>query len=322
MSISSKLHSLLFSSLIAFLYPASLYIWPNALNRVRDDPGTIKRNFISVTICLIISFKSLSVYKQWCDNFTSSSNSIFDYINIKSYPNWWEFFFKCTLLPLITVAILFLGPICFEIQQLYQSLPSCDYQLFRIKRILKLYFCQLYNCCYDTIILRNLLISPITEELLYRGILHSILIPFWPTALAVLISSTLFGSMHLHYFVRSGNWCQTELLHALIKCTYTTLFGMYASIEYIESGNIITPILLHTFCNWNGLPDFQMLFSKKRYYYLTLAGFIIWCFHLIHLSLYWFELFKPKRRNPILQIVLLDFSCRLLLLLINWNVDL
>lgn len=283
----SQLHSLVFSSLIASLYPASLYVWPNLNHHNRDDPFIIKRNIASITVALIISLKSLVIYKQWCEDGGDSAQSLyrssFQYLNFITYNNWWSFVYRSILVPVFAVVILFAGPLIADLKQLLDALPRCPYNQSRWKQLARLYGGQMYQYCFDLIIIRNLVISPITEELVFRGILLSILAPFWSKTMAILISSILFGAMHLHYFLSSVHWTEWFRLNpAHLKCTYTTLFGIYASIEYLHSGQIITPILLHAYCNLNGVPNFRTLLTNRLVATLTIGGVLFFGYHIVN----------------------------------------
>lgn len=46
------------------------------------------------------------------------------------------------------------------------------------------------------------------------------------------------------------------MLRSALQFTYTTLFGGYATFVYLRTGSLLSVILVHTFCNWMGLPRF------------------------------------------------------------------
>ncbi len=41
----------------------------------------------------------------------------------------------------------------------------------------------------------------------------------------------------------------------LLQLAYTTLFGSIASAVFLSSRSFLATALVHTFCNWQGLPD-------------------------------------------------------------------
>ncbi|WP_297629678.1 CPBP family intramembrane glutamic endopeptidase [uncultured Clostridium sp.] len=82
-------------------------------------------------------------------------------------------------------------------------------------------------------ILATILIAPITEELVFRGVLFNYLrrrIPFWP---AVIISSVSFGILH-------GNISQG---------VFAALLGIILALMYAYTDSLIGDILVHILCN-------------------------------------------------------------------------
>lgn len=74
----------------------------------------------------------------------------------------------------------------------------------------------------------TVIISPISEELVFRGVLLSRLRLVTPTIFAVLISSLLFGSLHSFGSIISA-----------------FVFGICMAILYLKTDNICVPILTH-----------------------------------------------------------------------------
>lgn len=81
--------------------------------------------------------------------------------------------------------------------------------------------------CVDSII-----IAPLSEELIFRGIILNRLNRKIPLILAILISSIIFGS-----------------LHEFEGCISATIFGICMCIVYLKTENILVPISLHTINN-------------------------------------------------------------------------
>lgn len=44
------------------------------------------------------------------------------------------------------------------------------------------------------------------------------------------------------------------ILRSVFQFTYTTMFGWFATFVYLRTGSLLAVILVHTFCNWCGLP--------------------------------------------------------------------
>lgn len=74
----------------------------------------------------------------------------------------------------------------------------------------------------------TLIVSPISEELVFRGVLLSQLRHFVPTTFAIIITSLLFGSLHSFGGIISA-----------------VVFGICMAILYLKTDNICVPILAH-----------------------------------------------------------------------------
>ena len=90
--------------------------------------------------------------------------------------------------------------------------------------------------------LRNLLIAPITEEIMFRSILLPPLVSsgFSPVKSAW-ITPQFFGVAHFHHYFTKRNECATKQLffELLLQWSYTTLFGAYASHVFIRTGSLL-----------------------------------------------------------------------------------
>jgi prenyl protein peptidase len=107
---------------------------------------------------------------------------------------------------------------------------------------------------------RNYIAGPLTEELLFRSTiipLH-LLAHISPTKI-IFLTPLYFGIAHVHHFYEfTLTHPHTPLLPALLRSlfqlTYTSLFGWYAAFLYLRTGSLVTVVLVHSFCNWCGLP--------------------------------------------------------------------
>ncbi|KAL9112679.1 MAG: hypothetical protein Q9227_002982 [Pyrenula ochraceoflavens] len=109
---------------------------------------------------------------------------------------------------------------------------------------------------------RNFVAGPITEEVLFRSAiipLH-ILAKLSPTRI-VFASPLYFGIAHIHHFYEFKLThphvpTPPALIRSLFQFAYTTIFGWYAAFLYLRTGSLPAVILVHSFCNWCGLPRF------------------------------------------------------------------
>ncbi|KAL8908205.1 MAG: hypothetical protein Q9207_000926 [Kuettlingeria erythrocarpa] len=107
---------------------------------------------------------------------------------------------------------------------------------------------------------RNYIAGPVTEEILFRSLLVPLhlLTPLSPTRV-VLLTPLYFGIAHIHHFYEfvlthpHTPWAPS-IIRALIQFTYTTIFGWYATFIFVRTGDLVSVTLVHSFCNWAGLP--------------------------------------------------------------------
>lgn len=80
-----------------------------------------------------------------------------------------------------------------------------------------------------------------------------------PAARIVFVAPLYFGIAHIHHFyeftlTHPHASLLGALLRSLFQFAYTTLFGWYATFVYLRTGSLAAVILVHSFCNWCGLP--------------------------------------------------------------------
>ena len=79
----------------------------------------------------------------------------------------------------------------------------------------------------------TVLISPISEELIFRGVIFNRLKLIMPTSISILVSSLLFASMHIY----------GSIIAAFI-------FAICMAILYVKTDNIAVPIFAHFLNNF------------------------------------------------------------------------
>lgn len=91
---------------MSLVYVSSLYIWNNKHNR--DHPATVKRRFLSVTVVMLIT--PVFVYKF-------SSQEILDKVPFNDLMGLrWQGLLMAIVVPYLLTMLLFLGPLCVELQ--------------------------------------------------------------------------------------------------------------------------------------------------------------------------------------------------------------
>jgi len=119
---------------------------------------------------------------------------------------------------------------------------------------------------------RNYVAGPITEEVIFRSVLIPIhLLAKVSPSRIVFLTPLYFGIAHVHHFYEfTLTHPHTPLLPAVLRTvfqfTYTTLFGWFAAFIYVRTGSLYACIIIHSFCNWVGLPRFWGRVTRREEY--------------------------------------------------------
>eukprot|EP00004_Rigifila_ramosa_P020870 TRINITY_DN5473_c0_g1_i3.p1 TRINITY_DN5473_c0_g1~~TRINITY_DN5473_c0_g1_i3.p1 ORF type:complete len:167 (-),score=28.48 TRINITY_DN5473_c0_g1_i3:49-549(-) len=130
--------------------------------------------------------------------------------------------------------------------------------------------------------LRNLVVGPITEELVFRSAMLCLLRQtslresFLPL---VFFTPMIFGFAHFHHVLAHIKSPPAELKRALFAAlfqgAFTTVFGMYSVFLFLRTQSVFSAIAAHIFCNWLGFPRFDLISEHphpKLLWALTIAG--------------------------------------------------
>jgi len=102
---------------------------------------------------------------------------------------------------------------------------------------------------------RTLLVAPLSEEVVYRGIMLALLIKDGFAEFGATVASlVLFAISHFHHLHHR------KPAAVLGQVGYTSLFGALSAFIYFKNGmHLLTPIGSHMFCNYMGFPPFTFL---------------------------------------------------------------
>jgi len=275
----SAFSSLLLSAVLAAGFVLSLYVWRDALKHNRDDPAVIRKRFASLSVACLVSV--LMVYVVARDappknmaQVVGDGPGLLTWIGL---PANVSALLLSAFLPLFLTAVIFFGPI---VVYLYSdSIPS-----------LLQAGVSLLSPANRLFTLRNLVLGPLFEEIVFRGCVCSIMIAGgWGEGFTVLASPILFGLAHVHHLldmVRSRGYSMKQAIQAAVfQLSYSTIFGIYASFLFIRTGTLIAPTICHSFCNLLGFPDLMFLVKSSHPAYKIkttvivcyLAGIIVFC---------------------------------------------
>eukprot|EP00529_Nitzschia_sp_RCC80_P026446 CAMPEP_0113506040 /NCGR_PEP_ID=MMETSP0014_2-20120614/35675_1 /TAXON_ID=2857 /ORGANISM="Nitzschia sp." /LENGTH=343 /DNA_ID=CAMNT_0000401467 /DNA_START=326 /DNA_END=1354 /DNA_ORIENTATION=+ /assembly_acc=CAM_ASM_000159 len=129
--------------------------------------------------------------------------------------------------------------------------------------------------------IRNYILAPLTEEIVFRGCMvpplvvamsaannaksdgSEMLLPFSSSVAfrVSLIAPLFFGVAHIHHAVvrlqKSPSSTtsfrpsvSSVILMTVFQFLYTTLFGMYATYMLIRTGSVLAVTVSHSYCNW------------------------------------------------------------------------
>ncbi|EMD56275.1 CPBP family intramembrane glutamic endopeptidase, partial [Treponema denticola] len=117
---------------------------------------------------------------------------------------------------------------------------------------------SLRPCFEPFMFIATVIISPIFEEILYRGLMYNKLKEISNAFIGVLISSILFALLHIPKYGFG------------INMFFLFLAGILLTYCYEKTNNIYVPILVHSINNF-----FIFLFNYVYFYFLIIIYFII-----------------------------------------------
>lgn len=220
----------------------------------RFAPATIFRRLISITLSTCISIFIVYLYsryrtnKSWLDLILS-----FRLRKLK---------IKDVVWPIIIIATIFLGPIVDELLN-RRWLPSI--QIWRRRP-------DIWT------ILRNWVLGPLIEEIVFRCINCTLLSNDFPTHYNVIISGLLFGAAHFHPQIMQHVFIDMErqvLVDSIIQFLYTSAFGMYVATIFMKTRSLWPAAAVHIFCNAMGLPSGDII-RTKWLKFATTSGIAAW----------------------------------------------
>uniref|UniRef100_UPI00398F4D7A CAAX prenyl protease 2 isoform X2 n=1 Tax=Pristiophorus japonicus TaxID=55135 RepID=UPI00398F4D7A len=114
------------------------------------------------------------------------------------------------------------------------------------------------QCLADMRWMRNQVVAPLTEELVFRACMLPMLVPCTGLSRAIVTCPLFFGVAHFHHVIELLKFRQGTVagifLSAVFQFSYTAVFGAYTAFIFIRTGHLIGPVLCHSFCNYMGFP--------------------------------------------------------------------
>ncbi|KAI9847847.1 MAG: hypothetical protein M1837_001740 [Sclerophora amabilis] len=205
----------------------------------RDAPSVIRARIRAVTFTCV--FSTLSTYYVLSAIANVSPREAFKSLG------WWPVSVPEIGKSLLLTALLFSGPL-FE-----RGIVEGDWREWvRVERAREVLSSWMGW--------RNYVAGPATEEIVFRSTITPLhLLAHLSPSRVVFLTPLYFGIAHVHHFYEyTLTHPDTPLLPALLRSfvqfAYTSLFGFYATFVFLRTGSLPAVILVHSFCNWCGLP--------------------------------------------------------------------
>eukprot|EP00049_Salpingoeca_infusionum_P015423 m.299695 g.299695 ORF g.299695 m.299695 type:complete len:267 (+) comp15873_c0_seq1:2451-3251(+) len=219
-------------------YVASIYAFPQRYER--NHPTTIKQRILSVSGFCVAAVAGLTLYRAWDQDVSlwQSFAQVLVDSKLSLGDNAVEVHGMGIFKALGAYGILFMGPL---VQHGLQHGLSPT-TLVRGNNKLQA--------------LRDLVFAPITEELVYRGLVLAVLAPAIGVRAACWTSPLLFGFAHLHHLLNG-----TPPFTVLFQFLYTSLFGWMSAFTVLATDSVYAAMAAHAFCNTMGFPPIDGVFS-------------------------------------------------------------
>ena len=129
------------------------------------------------------------------------------------------------------------------------------------------------------IVIRNYVIAPFAEELIFRACMLLLLRPAAGELYAVLFCPFFFGIAHVHHLIdwyrkNDGTAFSHACLSVIIQICYTSIFGLFAGFLFVRTGHLASLVLCHSLCNMMGLPPIERALEHSRKY-VILAVYVV-----------------------------------------------
>ena len=262
LSLSTSTFTCLF---MASFYVISLYLWSKQKRFNRNDPSVIKRRFISVLITSILSLLivcCLAQPEKSGKRKTRVSKQNYEYFPLNHFIGFrLDTFVTSVTSAMFLTLILFTGPIVQHVVSNYLfnlSLKLYDYtndsaetthitpqktlnQLNTFENFIDYVKTEvasvvrgfkpdnMLNKLQDFCFLRNYIVSPFTEEFVFRSCMLPLLVHNVGVSTAVFVTPLFFGLAHLHHIIE-GLMFNESFMHLLVQhlfqFTYTYIFGV------------------------------------------------------------------------------------------------
>ncbi|CAI0423653.1 unnamed protein product [Linum tenue] len=260
----SKSTAVLSCTAMALLYVGILYT-PTLILRL-PQPSSFKefllRRFVCAAIASVVSVAACALILP---------------VNIKEIPSLLGIYgvrmdhvWQAVVYPLCLTSLMYAGSMVLKlllvVEAMKEHMDRGGGVLDFARDLLQNFGSWVSSAVSNILAWRNLIVAPVTEELVFRACMIPLLLcgGFEPY-IVIGLCPILFSLAHLNHWMEI--YCQQN--YSVIKASmvvglqlsYTVIFGSYASLLFIRTGHLVSPLLAHVFCNFMGLPVF---FARKK----------------------------------------------------------
>lgn len=287
----------------SFIFVLSLYLVPKRLRQLpRSDPSQIKARYAAVASATLLAVGFTLMLARP----VIGGPSLRKWIGVHTTR-----FGTALILPTMLTSCLFLGPLAtmvwmaretakHEVTSVGHTRPRAHVLPWHVaiwRELAKK--ANISHGRYVTI--RNLLVGPIAEEVVFRGCSIPLLLGAGVERTRIIwLSPLMFGFAHLHHayeWLRQGHAARTVAIGVIFQMIYTSLFGAYAVFVQMRTGHLASSILVHALCNFMGVPDLTFNVAPGNSQESTPTSVLyqrrigIWCFYCTGVCLFCVLLF-------------------------------
>ncbi|XP_054482371.1 CAAX prenyl protease 2-like [Anoplopoma fimbria] len=155
-------------------------------SKARDHPSLIKRRCASVLLVTALSPAVVKAWMHWAD--VNVNPSVLELMGVRL-----EGLLSAAVLPLLLTMVFYLGPL------VHSAMDNPDGFTGELHSALDVQSWML--CVGDAVWLRNQVVAPLTEELVFRGAMLPMLVPCTGPTAAIFVAPLFFGVAHLHHII-------------------------------------------------------------------------------------------------------------------------
>ncbi|KAK2655315.1 hypothetical protein Ddye_008367 [Dipteronia dyeriana] len=249
---------------LTLFYVAILYA-PTLILRL-PPPSSLKNFLIRRFLCAAISSVVSLLFSALILPIRSEeASSLVGVYGIRSDHMWQAVVFPLSLTSLMYAGSLVLKSM-FLLKSWKKNTNNGGVSSDCIKSALQTFLDYMISMFSNVMAWRNYVVAPLTEELVFRACMIPLLLCGGFKIYTVIFLCPVFFSLaHLNHLMEMYSRQNYSLLKASmavgLQLGYTVVFGWYASFLFVRTGNLVSPLVTHIFCNFMGLP---VMFAQKR----------------------------------------------------------